>query len=186
MANSFIRLPPDSTGKRTDTELITVDGTQVHRERDQIAGVGADEIAQVKNADPDLDHHGIVTRPITVSGPAGSTASSSSLAAGASVNLDSAVVPNGVTARLMSILVASSAACKWTFKKRSGATEVEMGVMFTSGLAGKEPNAWFVPPDKRFCELAGNGTNTNFRVTVENLDEKNAANVYASFFPDEA
>lgn len=65
MADSFLPYKnPDTTDKKLDSESLTVGSDTVERERIQIAGKGAAELAEVKNAPPAKDHHGIVTRPI--------------------------------------------------------------------------------------------------------------------------
>lgn len=68
MADDFIRLPADGSGKRVDAESLTVSAQTVYRERDQIAGKAALEIADVKNSDPDAAHYGLVVRLIPGTG----------------------------------------------------------------------------------------------------------------------
>lgn len=51
MSDSFIQVPPDSTGKKLDTEQLTVGANTVERERMQIAGDSATDIAPVTAAD---------------------------------------------------------------------------------------------------------------------------------------
>jgi hypothetical protein len=43
----------------------------------------------------------------------------------------------------------------------------------------------WVPPNKQFAQQAGNGSTSLFRVTVTNLDGRNACDVYATFYFDE-
>lgn len=62
MSDSFIQVQPDSSGKKVDTEQLTVNGQTVEREREQIAGKADTEIVEVKNAEPSTSHHGMVTR----------------------------------------------------------------------------------------------------------------------------
>lgn len=65
MADSFLPYKnPDTTDKKLDSESLTVGSDTVERERIQIAGKGAAELAEVKNASPAKDHHGVVTRPV--------------------------------------------------------------------------------------------------------------------------
>ena len=65
MADSFLPYKnPDTTDAKLDSESLTVGSDTVERERIQIAGKGAAEIAEVKNAPPAKDHHGVVTRPV--------------------------------------------------------------------------------------------------------------------------
>jgi hypothetical protein len=51
MSDSFIQLPVDSTGKKVDTELLTVSAQSVHRERMQIAGAADVDLAPVDATD---------------------------------------------------------------------------------------------------------------------------------------
>lgn len=51
MSDSFIQVPPDSTGKKLDTEQLTVGANTVERERMQIAGDSATDIAPVTATD---------------------------------------------------------------------------------------------------------------------------------------
>ncbi len=65
MADSFLPYKnPDTTDAKLDSESLTVGAETVERERIQIAGKGAAEIAEVKDAPPEQDHHGVVTRPV--------------------------------------------------------------------------------------------------------------------------
>lgn len=72
MTDSYVQVPADSTGKKLDTEQLTVGANTVERERMQIAGVSALQIASVLNAAPSTEY-GVVVRNIpsgtqTVSG----------------------------------------------------------------------------------------------------------------------
>jgi hypothetical protein len=51
MADSYIQMPADSTGKKVDTEQLTVGANTVERERVQITGTAAAEIAPVSATD---------------------------------------------------------------------------------------------------------------------------------------
>src|SRR5688572_16794278 len=64
MADGFVQVPPDSTGKKVDAEEITVGAQTVERQRIQVAGASAAEIAAVKNATPSVTEYGVVTRPV--------------------------------------------------------------------------------------------------------------------------
>lgn len=67
MADSIIQLSPDSTGKKVDTEELTVGLNSVHRERMQIAGDSATDIAPVTAADGLLVNLG-TNNDVTVAG----------------------------------------------------------------------------------------------------------------------
>ena len=62
MANSTIQIPPDSTGKRLDTEQVEVDALDVQRQRVQVAGSAADGIAAVLADAPGAFEQGLVVR----------------------------------------------------------------------------------------------------------------------------
>jgi hypothetical protein len=64
MADDFLQLPTDGTGKKVDTEKLTVGANEVHRERHRIAGAEPEELVEVRSATPFANSHGLVTRPI--------------------------------------------------------------------------------------------------------------------------
>lgn len=63
MADSFIQVPADDVGKKVDTESLTVGAETVQRERVQVAGAAAADVAAVTNAAPTTEY-GLVTRNI--------------------------------------------------------------------------------------------------------------------------
>lgn len=68
MADSFLPYKnPDTTDKKLDSESLTVGANTVERERVQVAGKGATEIQDVKNAKPAQDAYGGVSRLIPAS-----------------------------------------------------------------------------------------------------------------------
>lgn len=68
MADSFLPYKnPDTTDKKLDSESLTVGADTVERERVQVAGKGAAEIQDVKNAKPAQDAYGGVVRSIPAS-----------------------------------------------------------------------------------------------------------------------
>ncbi len=111
--------------------------------------------------------------------------SSTDLAAGASVNLDGALIPNGKIGKLSQVTLSSSIAVKWVIKKSSGGVDTTLDVVFTSGNSGNTPSHEWEPPHRDYAKLTGNGSNTFFRVTATSLDGRNPANVYSTFFWDE-
>jgi hypothetical protein len=111
--------------------------------------------------------------------------SSTSLAAGASVNLDSVVIPTAKIGKVQQITLSSSAACKWEAQKLTAGVPTTLDVVFTSGNSGQQPSHEWEPPHKDYTALTGNSVNTFFRVVATNLDARNPANVYATFFFDE-
>jgi hypothetical protein len=51
MTDAFIQVAPDSTGKKVDNEELTVGANTVERQRIEVAGAAAAEIARVVNHD---------------------------------------------------------------------------------------------------------------------------------------
>lgn len=73
MADSFIQLPPDSTGKLVDTSSLTVGLNTVQRERDNISDpTDAAGLARVENTTPAATDYGLVVR-VTAEGLIGAT-----------------------------------------------------------------------------------------------------------------
>lgn len=183
MADAFVQISADGTGKRLDAELLTVAGNPVYRERDRLAGEGADDLAVVTDTDPVEVDHGVVVRPINVVNPIRDTLTSAALAAGGSVDLDGTTIASGKIGKLQAVMCASTAGlCKFTIKARDGGVETVVGVLFTSQ---DRPTFTWVPPEKQYDTLLGNGVDENFRVTAKNLDALNAADVYATIYWDE-
>lgn len=111
--------------------------------------------------------------------------SSSDLAAGDSVNLDSTAIADGSAGKLQQITLSSSAPAKWVIKKSVSAVDTTLDVVFTSGNSGQTPSHEWEPPHQDYTEITGNGADIFFRVTATNLDARNAANVYVTFFINE-
>lgn len=64
MADSTIQLDKGVNGKILDTESVVVGANTVERQRQEIAGAGALEIARVKNVDPVATDYGLAVRQI--------------------------------------------------------------------------------------------------------------------------
>ncbi len=64
MADGIVQLAPDGTGKKMDTEELTVGANTVQRERVQISGAAAAAIAAIKNTDGAAADYGLVVRPV--------------------------------------------------------------------------------------------------------------------------
>jgi hypothetical protein len=64
MADGFVQVAPDSTGKKVDNEEITTGAGTVERQRVRLGGLAAAELADVRNATPGGTDYGIVTRNI--------------------------------------------------------------------------------------------------------------------------
>ena len=187
MADGIIRLPVDGTGKRLDTEELTVAALPVHRERNQIAGVVDIAIAQVLDTDAAGTDFALLVRESPPVSPQSDYATSASLAAGASTDLDATTIAAGTTGKLMRVLVGSSIPCKWEIKTRDGAVQVVQAVLFTSGISSGDATAFYKPVSKEGITLVGAGVDENFRVTVTNLGTQasEAADVHATIEWDE-
>lgn len=64
MSDSFVQAPPDSAGKKIDTEVVTVGANSVHRQRIQITGVADVAVAALSNTTPTSAEYGLITRPV--------------------------------------------------------------------------------------------------------------------------
>lgn len=62
MADGLVQLQPDGTGKKIDTSTLTVGSDDVHRQRVQIGGDGAEDLAAVTDEAPASDALGLVVR----------------------------------------------------------------------------------------------------------------------------
>lgn len=113
-----------------------------------------------------------------------SLATSSALAAGSQVDLDSAQVTVSTTAKLVALFVNSSVPIKAVLKTLlNGAASSDLAVFFI------QPNGaqLIVMPSKEFFTQvhdAGVGLD-GFRVTVTNLDTSQPSDVYCTFLYDE-
>ncbi len=187
MSDQSIGLPTDGVGKKLDTEELLVGAVTVQRERNQIAGALAAEIAAVLNTDPTGADYGLVIRQAPAVSPSVDYVTSAALAAGATADLDATTIAAATTGKLMSVDVSCSVPCKWVIKTRDGAVEVIQNVLYTSGLTGGRPSRSYVPSDKDGVTLAGAGVDENFRITVTNLGTQalEAADVHATIEWDE-
>lgn len=173
---SFIRVPPDSTGKRVDSCQIDVDGNLVERQRMQLAGDASDSVARVTTSDG-LSISSAITAPTIVH------ASDPSVAAGGSTDLDSNQISSGLTGKLLQIIVSSSVPFKAEIKTVLDAvpsSTLITGISRTGFLD-------ITLVSKRFVTVAQSASVglDGFRVTVTNLDTSEAAAVYATFLYDE-
>lgn len=156
MADGFVQLPPDSTGKK----LRTLD-------------LGTDQVEYVILAD--------VAGNAFPESPKLSTLTSANLAAGASVSLDATAVTNATTGKLVAVTVSASVPLKAELRTVVSGTPTTRAVVFTTDAQLTYP---WTPPHPNFITLAGNGVNL-FRVTLTNQDNVDAADVYAAVYWDE-
>lgn len=213
MADQFVPLPVktktdgDISVKIDQTTPGTTNAVQVVT----ALPAGANLIGKVKLRNPGdtvdlgdstnpvrVDPTGTTTQPVSgtvaVSGtvsvsvdpptsPQYSTLTSASLAAGASVDLNATEITNGTTGKLVQVSVASTVPLKIEIKTVKNAVVATRVVRFTSAA---HPSEDFVPSHKNFITILSVVAQTdNFRVTVTNMDNALAADVYATVLWDE-
>jgi len=140
--------------------------------------VGADGVAQ--------DVHDGRPMPVKegMTNPTTAFATSSALADGGITDLDSSQIGSGLTGKLVAILLTASVPVKGELKTvLNGIESAVILVMFAR--AGE--SALLYLPNKDFVTQAEDVTAglDGFRLSVTNLDNENAADVYATFFYDE-
>lgn len=159
MADSFVQLPADGSGKRLRTFALP----------------GGDHVEAVVLADTAGN---LTSAPES---PQFSALTSVGLASGASIDLDGTAITTGKTGQLMLATVSASVPLKAVFQKVVAGTPTVLAVLFTTDARLSE---MFVPPLKSWVEVAG-GATSRFRVTLTNQDTLDAADVYVSLFWDE-
>ncbi len=173
MADGTIGIDETNLDKLLDTEQLTVGANTVHRERIQLAGTGATDLAKVA----DLALNVTVNAPLVAARTSGEAAN---VAAGASSDITASTIPAGVTGKLMGVTLASSAAGKYDIKSRDGVVETLVDTVFVKAFGTFQ----WVPPHRDFASRAGDGVDTSYRVTATNLDQL-AADMHATFYWDE-
>ena len=105
------------------------------------------------------------------------------IAAGSPTDLDSTTIPSTLTGKLVAIMMTASVPLKGELKTVLNAAESAVLITMFS-KAGQ--NNLVVLPNKDFITQAESATAgfDGFRLTVTNLDNENAADVYATFFYD--
>ncbi len=174
MANSFIQVPVDAGGKKVDADQLVVGANTVQRQRIQVTGAGATDIART-NASEGL------TTSLAVLSANRTHSTTASVAAGGAADLDAAQISSGLTGKLIQIIISSSVPFKAELKTVTNA--VETGALVT--WIDRSVDCTFA--HKKFITVAHNagaGLDT-FRVTITNLDTTAPADVYATFFYDE-
>ena len=156
---------------------------------DEIAGVQYQRVKIIHGIDGVNDGDVARVNPLPVDvhalvAPKAVLATSVGLAAGASIDLDSDQIASGKTGKLLMLLVCASVPCKAVLQTvTNGVPSAPRATFF--GLAGR--NAMLPIPSKHLYQIAHSGIAgfDGFRVTVTNLDNSNAADVYANFAYDE-
>ena len=119
-----------------------------------------------------------------MSTPTTSEDSSTNLAVATPTDLDSAQINSGLTGKLVAVLMSASVPLKGELKTvLNGVESSTILTMFS--IAGG--NGMLLMPNKDFITQVEDATPglDGFRLTVTNLDNENAADVYATFFYDE-
>jgi hypothetical protein len=172
--DSFIQVPADSVGKKVDTDQVVVGANTVQRQRVQVTGAGATDIART-NASEGL------STSLSVLSASRTHGTSASVAAGGQVDVDATQISSGLTGKLIQVIVSSSVPFKAELKTVLNASA--SGTLVT--WIGHQVDCTFA--SKKFINVAHNagaGIDT-FRMTITNLDTVSAADVYATFFYDE-
>lgn len=158
-------------------KLKTIDDGTSHWQQ-ILAAFGATSRTTVEKASP------LPVDPASITAAKTSLATSASLAASSSIDLDSAQISTGTTGELMALMITSSVPLKGVLKTLLNAAEsADKGVFFTPAAN----NELIIMPSKKFftqAHDAGAGLD-GFRVTVTNLDGSAASDVYCTFFYDE-
>ncbi len=159
MADGFIQVPTDSTGKKLRTFVLP----------------GGDHAEAVYLVDPNGDFAQAPESPQLA------ITTSASLAAGASVNLETGDITTGTTGKLEQVTIAASVPLKAEIATVVAGTPTFRDVVFTTD--GRLTFPWR-PPHKNWLTNAG-GSTRRFRVRITNQDNADAADVYATFYWDE-
>lgn len=156
MADAYLQLPPDSTGKKLRAFGPLADGSYV-------------EGVLLTDANGDSFPEDPVVSALT----------SLALAAGASVDLDATLITTGRLGRLAAVTVAASVPLKAQIRTMPGATIVD--TVFTSEV--DLTHRWTTPHPNFVTQDGGGGG--RFRITITNLDTIDPGDVYATAYFDE-
>jgi len=185
MADGTIQLPAEGTGKKLDTEQLTVGANTVQRERFEISGAAAAEIARVLNTDPTGSEYAIIARLLETNSAQFTHATQATVAAGSSADLDGAQITSSKTGKLLGFDVAASVPFKVVLVTvLNGVESANKSVLFSGG----DRNVMWRTPGRQFITVAQNaGAGLDaFRLKVTNLDTSQAADLYASLYWDES
>jgi hypothetical protein len=112
-----------------------------------------------------------------------SAVTSASLASGANVTMFASAI-SATTGRLAQVIVASSVPCKWEVGTSANGSSIASteAILFTT--ASRLTEQWLTPHVNYVTRASGGGA--CFEVKVTNMDNVNAADVYATFLWDES
>jgi hypothetical protein len=171
--DSYIQVPPDSTGKLVDCDVLTVGANTVYRERDRIAGTNPDELGDVRG-------NGIDAAPTDYGAVVRQAPPNSSRASGFSVTLvkntpqtliTTSAIGGGLTGYALKAILSSTGMALWTIS--AGATVLAYAQ--TSGSVSFP----YEPPRQADSCPAG----SSFTVVCESIDPVTAEiGGYATFW----
>lgn len=160
MTEGFIQLPGDGSGKKLHTWTLP---NGEHVEGVVLVDGGGDQAFS-----PESPKH--------------STPSATNLAAGASVDLDGDAIVSLTRGRLEMVTVGSSIPAKWEIYAVEAGTPTLLATIYTTDT---DLSRDWRPPHRNYAGAVG-GATSRFRVTATNLDTRDAADVHASIYWDEA
>jgi len=174
MARNFVQLP-DAT--KLDTDRKDVNGQTVDQEIDRLGGEDPDELADVRNADPNPDDGGLVVRPLTPAAfnPVNDYQTSAALAAGATATLTSSAADGKKLAGLDVWTTVAYKVSIHTFDDDVGSNPLAVG-----GGQAYQPFMWRTPT-RGYISLGSTAGTDAFRALVTNLDDANPADIFAVF-----
>ncbi len=183
MSDNFIGLPTSGPGEKLDTELLTVGAESVNRERMQIAGAVAAEIARVLNSDPAAGDYGLVTREAGPVSPQISTGSDTNIVPLANATVDSAQLTASTTGKLLAFEACGTVAFK--VQLQTVINNVATTRMTRFGRAGDV--SWITPHKELITQVHDVGAGFDgFRLLFTNLDTGAlATDFYGTFLWDE-
>ena len=182
MSDGVLRVPPDSTGKRLDTEELVVSALTVQRERMQIAGAVDVEIARILNTDPAAADYALVTRGAALVSPQTSFATVATVAAGGTGSVDSTQLNAAVTGKLLGFEASGSVPFGVELQTVVDAITTSRMMFFDQTKI-----SWRTPHKDLISQAHSVGAGFDgFRLLFTNLDTGvGSADFFGSFFWDE-
>lgn len=177
MADGIVQVSPNSTGEKIDTEQLTVGANLVNRQRIQIAGISAAEIAKLLNTIPGLSDYGLAVREIPFALPA---VFNDTVGTGASGPKTTTLTTTGDVALVAAQGGGLSIHVEWLILSNTSAVDVRVdlkdgtNIKIPIFLAATGGGAFIKFPDKRPWKITANtafngalsAAVTDVRVTV--------------------
>ena len=175
MADATVRVFPDSTGARIDTEGIDIGGgITVHRQRIRLGGEGENELVTVTNnaLDVNVKAFHLGTESDTASDPSGDGLIPLT---GDNDLLTSVSVPSGNTAVVTAWTWVADTQCMFTLEVRDNSSLVEtVRIMMNSG-AKPGDTMYFTTP----IRITG-ATNRSLRVVAKTINNATSGNAHGA------